>query len=191
MHLGCSSWTWVGIWDDVINPLSDVISNSVLLRSNSVFPRYNSLRVFCLGKTEFDLNKTEFEMTSLRWFMTSSQIPAHPQLLHPRCITDSQKGYNNNNYPLHRLLEASNFYSFWISFYHYLCDNWKIINKCFQALSFELSFLIFYIKKIANFIKNMQISTFNRFLLTTYNWYFTYILGVNIWIDFQFSANTS
>ena len=93
MHLGCSSWTWTGIWDDVRNPLSDVISNSVLGRSNSVFPRYNYLRVFYQRKTEFDLLKTEFEMTSLRGFLTSSQIPVHVQLLHPRCITDSQKGY--------------------------------------------------------------------------------------------------
>ena len=90
---GCSSWTWTGIWDDVRNPLSDFISNSVLRRSNLVFPRHNSLRVFYLGKTEFDLPKTEFEMKSLRGFLTSSQIPVHVQLLHPRCITDTQKGY--------------------------------------------------------------------------------------------------
>ena len=93
MHLGCSSWTWTGIWDDVRNPLSDAISNSVLGRSNSVFPWHNSLRVFCQGKTEFDLPKTEFEMASLRGFLTSSEILVHVQLLHPRCITDSQKGY--------------------------------------------------------------------------------------------------
>ena len=89
---GCSSWTWTGIWDDVRNPLSDVISNSVLGRSNSVFPRYNFLKVFYLGKTEFDLPKTEFEMTSLRGFLTSSQIPVHVQLLHPQVDHRFSKG---------------------------------------------------------------------------------------------------
>ena len=98
MHLGCRSWTWTRIWDDVRNPLSDVISNSVLGRSNSVFPKYNSLRVFYPGKTEFDLPKTEFEMTSLWGFLTTSQILVHVQLLHPRHITDTQKGYTSSQF---------------------------------------------------------------------------------------------
>ena len=43
---GCSSWTWTGIRGDVRNPLSDVISNSILGGANSVSPRYNSLMGF-------------------------------------------------------------------------------------------------------------------------------------------------
>ena len=93
MHLGCSSWTWTGICDDARNPLSDVISNSVLGRSNSVFARYISLRVFCLAKTEFDLHKTEFEMTSLRGFLASSQITVYVQLLHPQVHHRFSKGF--------------------------------------------------------------------------------------------------
>ena len=79
IQLGCISKMWTEIWDDVRNPLSDVISDSV-------FARYSSLWVFWLAKTES-------EMTSLRGFLTSSQISVHILLLYPKCITESLKGY--------------------------------------------------------------------------------------------------
>ena len=40
---GCSSWTWTGIRGDVRNPLSDIVSNSIMGGANSFSPRYNSL----------------------------------------------------------------------------------------------------------------------------------------------------
>ena len=84
LHLGCSSRMWTEIWDDVRNPLSDVISDSVFRRSNSVFASQKTLR-------ELYLAKTESKMTSLRGFLTSSQISVHILLLHPKCSTGSRK----------------------------------------------------------------------------------------------------
>ena len=89
---GCSSWMWTEIWDDVRNPLSDVISDSVFRRSNLVFASQKILIELYLMKTEFDLLKTESEMTSLRGFLTSSQILVHIQLLHPQVHHRIPKG---------------------------------------------------------------------------------------------------
>ena len=90
---GCSSWTWTGIWDDVRNPPSDVISNSVLGRSNSVSPKQKTRMNYIKGRPNSIFPKRNL------WWRHSEDFWRHPKFRFtfnyctPRCITDSQKGY--------------------------------------------------------------------------------------------------
>ena len=77
MHLGCSSWTWTGIWDDVRNPLSDVIpKRNLRWRHSDDFWRHPKFRFtfnYCIPGASQILKKVIHSNVYLKKALNSSR----------------------------------------------------------------------------------------------------------------------